>query len=451
MGITVRRTSHLAAMSLLCCVNLSGCRKSDAHGAEGGEAETPGLECPAITAADCATAQGEIAALEAERDRAVVADDAATVARVSLKINHATERLRLLADGEVRPEVFSDLDSKYSQLTALLERELATSPSTSPKLPGRIAGLVYHPLEIEAVSRVFRDYGDLYVKPTGKTASGAPAFEEVTLDMPWAGYWYPLAGTELFGDDQSPLAKLDRVMAGLGRPIAAADKEREYREFAAEDSWEGRCFAWATAAITSSEPRAAREVEGVQFSIQDQKALLVKVHELYPTKVYGIRYDGDVETDGTLQDIRPEAFHRLALAVLGGKRRPFIIDDDPGIEVWSKPVYRLRWSIQPDPDRADAYLVDALPFMIGHRTAETDEATNIRDRTAPAYRYRLFVDPGQMVDGAAKVIAGEWLGDSRKGHPDSIAVADPDGPIGSSNTEINQALDVVRRIVGLED
>lgn len=452
MGTTVRRTVRWATTVTLCCLAATSCRNEKSGGSDENVASNGTIQCPASTAAACDVLKAEITDLEAQRDKALAEDDSANVARLALQINYKSERLRLLADGETRPEAYAELESKYQQMSALLERELsASTPENPADRKTKIGGLIYHPLEVEAVGRVFRDYGDLYVKSTGKSATGAPAFEEVSVTMPWAGYWYPLAGTELFNGDTAPLVKLDRVMSSIGRPISSATKEREYRDFAAEDSWEGRCFAWATASVTTPEPTHPVEVEGVTFSIQDQKALLVKAHELYPTKVYGIRYDGDAATDGTLQDIRPEAFHRLALQQLTEAKRPFIIDDDPGIEVWSKPVYRLRWSIQPDPEKPNAYLVDALPFMIGHRISETDMPTNVRDRTAPAYRYRLYVDPDTVKDGKQKVIAGEWLGDSRKNHPDSIAVAQPNGPIGSSNTEINQALDIVRRIVGLEE
>ena len=56
------------------------------------------------------------------------------------------------------------------------------------------------------------------------------------------------------------------------------------------------------------------------------EALLTKVHELFPTRQLGVRYEGDVDTDGTYQDLRPEAFHELALHFLGDERRSLVLD-----------------------------------------------------------------------------------------------------------------------------
>jgi hypothetical protein len=202
------------------------------------------------------------------------------------------------------------------------------------------------------------------------------------------------------------------------------------------------------ASASTPEPIEDHTVGGVTFSVMDQKALLIKLHERAPSTFYGIRYFGDADTDGTIQDLRPEAFHRLFTAMLGERRTPFVVDDDPSVEVWSKPVYRVRWSVKQDPEQADAYIVKAFPWMVRHRDTLAEGPTTLADRASVVYEYRLFVDKAKKKDGAFKVLAGEWINDSRDAHPDAAMVAKPGAP-SSLNPVINASMDLVKQIVKL--
>jgi len=439
-------------------LGVAGCAKKstddDATQQPTGEVrQDPGgaASCPAERAARCTEVQQKLADLEAQSAQELAAKNSKAVAETSLEINHQRELLALLLDASSTQPQFDALESKYDQLHELLAAELkhAAEQGLDPKKTAARAGaLVYADREVKAVASVLKDFGDLYIAESPADSAGNPKSEEVRLDvMPWAGYWYPFRGDELFGNDDSPLSKLDRAMANAGTPTTAASVEREHRDLFYADSWEGLCGAWAVAAVTTKEPTAPLEYQGVSFSIADQKALLTKAHELYPVTMYGVRYDGNAETDGTIQDLRPEAFHQIFTKMLGERKQPFLIDDEPGIEVWSKPVFRVRWTVKKDPDHANAFYVKAMPWMTRHRSEVTDDTTTNDDIAAPVYEYRLYVDPKIKKDGRFKVIAGEWLNDSLNAHPDTLTIAAKGGEMKSGNAQVNAGMDVIQHII----
>lgn len=450
---------HNFAALFCVAIAFTGCEKAKSQSedvATNGPAEPHAAQgCPAERASDCADAQTRIDALATERDQALAAGDSPAVVRASLELNHQIELLALLQDGTSETAQFTALESKYQQLGVLVEAEIArgaensgaatkpTDPAKPGVLPASRSPLLYQPTELAAVTRIFHDFGDLYIAETSQ------AEEVKATTIPWAGYWYPFRGNDLFDGASAPLVKLDLALTNMGRPGRTAAYERDRNANYPMDTWEGRCFAWALASATSVEPRAPVTVHGVTFTISDQKALLTKVSEMLPIDQYGIRYDGDATTDATFQDMRPEAFHRLAQGILGVQHRSFTIDDDPGIQVWSKPVYRLRWTIAQDPTVQNAYIVVANPWMTKNRESVDNLLTTIDDRAAPSYKYRLYVDPAQVQDGRFKVIAGEWLEGSLNSHPDTVTLPRVGGALQSNNPEINANLDVVRQILGI--
>ncbi len=392
-------------------------------------------ECPAATAARCNETWATILSLRAQRDSAIAARDATALGALALELDKQAEILDHLRGGDTDPQIFANLDSKYTQLQELLA---AT----------RINNLIYRQAELAEVAKVTRDYGPLYITESAPV-DGAPGFEEVSVYKPWAGYWYPFRSTELFDGADSPLGKLDKVLIKLGRPGNTAAAERLRSSLPDADAWEGRCPAWAVASVMSLEPMARVTYKDITFSPADQKALLLLAHERYPTRSYGIRYLGNAETDGTFQSLRPEAFHRIFTTELGQNQRAIIVNDDAGVEVWNRPVYRVRWTIRKDPAVDSAYKVTAMPDLIRSRTAVNGQATSDADRYAPLYEYRLFVDPAQSIDGHFKVIAGEWLGSSQRTHPHYVIVPDRRGTFQANSDDFNRAMDVVKQIVNL--
>lgn len=451
---------------------VAGCESEDGGGSNSVE-PSPVVPCEAESKAECDRVAERIGQLKSERDAAMERNDATRLAHISLQLNQQTELLALLQGDQATPEAQASLQAKYDGLVRMLEADLAlrrtpgtgtepeaaanpvtpvtpgtpgtpTTPGTpdtpaTPPIPATpdLPAYVYQPSEAEAVAHVTADYGTLYIAETATA-------EELKVDRPWAGYWYPLRRGDLYLGEAAPLRKLDLVTAGN-----ATNLERDRVDVEHADTWEGLCNAWAMASILSKEPAATKKVQNVDFTVLDQKALLTKIHEKIDVKYYGIRYQGNADTDGTIQDLRPEAFHQLVMKQLGERRQAFVVDDDPGVEVWSKPMYRMRWTVKTDPDNANAFLVRAFPWMVRHRETLSPTATSDADRAAPQYDYRLFVDKSDVKDGKFKVIAGEWIGRSRDSHPDAAVVPVAGAAVGSMNASVQEHMDIVRQIVGL--
>lgn len=303
----------------------------------------------------------------------------------------------------------------------------------------------YSQNEKDAVAAVFQDVGPLYINEPQENAEASEV--KISGPMPWAGYWYPKRRPELFSGENSPLSKLDRAAAAQGLTIQSAQWEQKL--YSSDDAeWAGLCDAWAFASVYEKEPQKAVSMSNIEFSISDQKALLTKKYEGLPVKTYGRRYFGNYETDGEIQDLRPEAFHRLVEAYIGEHDQAIIIDDDPGPEVWNKPLYRMRWTVAQDPQNSDAVIVTAWPFLIKSRNQISDEVTKPQDMKAPEYQYRLFVDRNQKKDGKMLVVAGEWIGPSLTEHADMVFIPQQlsSGDIKPLNPEIGKALNLIDSI-----
>ena len=448
------RAIHLALGILVAhlTVCIAGCSRKTTR-ARPIESQRGRVEsCAGNHARQCEVIRLSLEDLTTARDEALVNRDIPRMASLTLEINQLEEHLRLLSSGQGSADNLAKLKSKYAALRGILDSEMKDGTARFATSGGQILGLpttLYDRRETNVVAHVMAEFGDLYIRDSGKNPDGSPKWEELKLDTPWAGYWFPLQGQSLFGDENSPLAKLDNLAAKRNQPTNAASLESVQTSLA-QEGWEGRCAAWAMASILSKEPSTPRQIDGITFSIRDQKALLTKIFELYPSRTYGIRYDGDDSTDGTLQDIRPEALHRIFLYQLGEQKRHFIIDEASGIEIWSKPVYRMRWTVQPDPDQPHAFRVIAQPWLIKHRNDESETPTAQSDRSSPEWTYRLYFNPNDRKGDLYRVIAGEWLGHSRDHHPDTITIPVPEKDPKSSNMEINKVMNLVREIIPID-
>ncbi|MFK7826314.1 MAG: hypothetical protein AB8G05_19360 [Oligoflexales bacterium] len=304
---------------------------------------------------------------------------------------------------------------------------------------------VYHPLVLEEVNKVYKDFGDLYISETINN-SGKIISKEVRVKRPWSGYWLPFRDRSLYEGKNSPLGKMDQIVRHLGYDSSIAKTQKKTFGIYSADGWEGLCDAWALAAVSAPEPTKSRNVYGVNFSVADQKALSTFAHARYPYTQYGITYRGDADTDGTLQDLKPEAFHRIVTKVIGKYKRALVVDETAGVEIWNKPLFSYRWRISQDPDYEFAYLVKAFPLLVKQREDSSSTLTGVDDTLAPIYTYRLYVDKNVKKDGKFRVIAGQWLGKSRSYHPGNVKYPVLNGSIGSHNEEFNKYLSVYKRI-----
>ena len=257
---------------------------------------------------------------------------------------------------------------------------------------------------------------------------------------PWSSWWYPRREDYLFNDRAaSTLAKYDlyrrrRYQAAGRRPPESA-REYEASQYNPNSlSWEGLCDAWALAAITQPEPKTAVNLSAagtmIYFSIADLKALLLMSYAAIDDsalRYYGQRFTGNFE-GWIYPDIFPEQFHRFVEVQLFGRRLPFIMDHDAGIEVWNVPVFKANYSMEAVPDDPDAVFVRMWLFSA--------ESTNSNDKnyvgTRTAIREYNYVLKGTRDQSDNLIVhTGYWVKgpdgiDSRKKHPDYlIEVKDP--------------------------
>ena len=387
----------------------------------------------------CRELENSIVGLTEDLNQAVNRGDKDEVSRLQLEMNRQLEILRSYREGK---SDISEIEQRYAALKSILDKSI--------NKPNQIPHIAYKQDELNAVREVFETYGDLYIKVP--EASGEPDRQEndsVKIDgeLPWSGYWYPKRSKELFEGVDSPLRKLDRYLANQGIQSQTADWEARYfDQYAA--AWEGHCDAWAIASVLTKEPRKQLITEDETFSISDLKALAIMYFEGYQPKVFGRRYQGVAATDGQIQDIRPEAFHRMMKVIIGEKRQPLLIDEDPGAEVWVKPIIRVSWRVKQDPEYDHAVLIKAFPWMIKERGRVDDRLTDTSfDLAAPAYEYRLFYDVNTKSEDGFKVIAGEWINSSENNHPDMIFVPGESSNKLQTNKQISSNHEYIRKLL----
>jgi len=261
---------------------------------------------------------------------------------------------------------------------------------------------------------------------------------------PWSSWWYPLWDDFLFQDKNGRLAPLQKYDLFnywfLHRRTNAAALEHDEIYDAKATSWAGLCDAWALASIMEPEPTTTRGYSSLDFSVADQKALLLKTYEKVPDlTIVGERYNGD--WNDTYEDVLPHVFHRVLELELFEKGEPFIIDTDASYEVWNAPVYKAVTKVSRDAHaesvmHVQTWLVMASPHVDDYNYTGTMSVT--RD-----YTYDLR---GRWKEGKFVVDSGVWTGRSRWDHPDYIIPKPTSVARGSRNTQLDVA--VVDLILG---
>jgi hypothetical protein len=238
---------------------------------------------------------------------------------------------------------------------------------------------------------------------------------------PWSGDYFPSNQTTLFqsaGLGQAPLQKYDSwVKAVHQEDSTAADFEREYLYQPQADSAQGRCDAFAKASIMEPEPTSAVKVDGINFTVGDQKALLVEAYsdsDGFP--LYGTRDRGDGLEDPA--EIYPDQFHRIIQAELLEKKMPIIIDKHVEGEVWNLPIYQADIRVQTD--AGNPYVLHVTTYLgaAWYVTSQPDFVGTKLEVIDPAYTYDLYGLP--QGDGSLEIYWGAWTGRSAEIHPDFV-------------------------------
>lgn len=250
-----------------------------------------------------------------------------------------------------------------------------------------------------------------------------------SISKPWSGYWYSVESPFLFHGiphEPAPLERYDswvRKAHKKENPHAAEfEKDRIYDAAPLDDP--GLWMAWATASALEAEPKASRNIDGVDFGVGDLKALLVMTYEVLPPgRVVTFGKKEESARGLKWRDIPPDQFHRVLQAELLEHRHSILLGRDTPSTYSVVPVYAAQVTAVKDVQdphlmhvtttlNAADYLGDPTFFPRDRDFVGTREVNMI-------YTYDLYGVPQQ--DGSLDVRNGEWTGDSVSGHPDFIS------------------------------
>lgn len=282
--------------------------------------------------------------------------------------------------------------------------------------------------------------------------------------IPYLDSWYPerSQGTNVAGT----LGKYDQAYHGGQSTAAAWELEYNSRQ---EPAWYGHCNGTSVAASRFQNPERSvlrpvgcaqdPNVTCVSFTPGDIRALLSEINMNARAKfISGNRCaltveelnqrpllrNNPTEMDAC-DDVNPASFHVGIVNFLGRKKQPVIFDMNYDSQVWNYPIYAYNYQVQGPLSEDEAieesgYNLDSWVFnpeavswrlitmTISYRRA-AGNFTGAGTRPAPAtveYTYIL------EFDAEGKVLGGEWIGDSRRNHPDFIWMAfEPADPTGS--------------------
>ena len=216
--------------------------------------------------------------------------------------------------------------------------------------------------------------------------------------------------------------------------------------------WTGICDGWAAASILFPEPTRAVMLNGVTFSVQDIKALLSLVQTTASRRIVSLACTASDEAGGIAYDLagrplapecrdtNPGTYHILLANYLGIRGNALVEDRTFDAQVWNQPIsgYRVLEQTAVTPQRANAlvagggparYLFD--PAASAFASVKT-EVSFIRESradvdgslaaTIDTYTGHDVYEYVLELDGAGKIIGGEWVGPSKRNHPDFLWV-----------------------------
>ena len=192
-----------------------------------------------------------------------------------------------------------------------------------------------------------------------KRAEPPLAFGAEAARTPWSGWWWPandvVGGPRLF-DPDGPLARFDRYVEAVGKPASDTQAWERAEVRYSGVQWAGHCNGWAAAALLEPEPTQERVLNGITFSVADQKGLLTSYH-FADAAAWAVGSDE--------HDVEPADFHRELTRWIGGERKGLVFTFRPvADEIWSYPAYKFETVIGPDPDEPDVWHVKTTVWLV---------------------------------------------------------------------------------------
>lgn len=364
------------------------------------------------------------------------------------------ERASIAWGADDRPEILLDdeMQTRFAELP--LQGQAARIPWAGS----------YWPTHLDSLND--RWAGPDVPSPAEKYAA---AFERPGLpDQVSAGY-----GVDSL-PDATPCTDTSQCNASKGE---ACSKRRGATEGRCIETWFGICHAWGPAAVVEREPRQAVTRNGVDFRINDIKALVtLSYDEGLPQKVMALRCDKPATGDGGVQydefgrpveadkgcaDTNAGSFHIVITNMLGLRQEALVEDRTYDYEVWNQPIrgYRVTRNDEVDAAAANGLVgapaqapyrfndaavsfrhveMDLQYIFESHQGEDANLADHIDDYTGTDhYAYVLELD----ADG--RIIGGEWVGDTKRSHPDFLW-----RPVVKQDTEVARRRDRLASVTG---
>lgn len=253
-----------------------------------------------------------------------------------------------------------------------------------------------------------------------------------TLDTPdvgfvmtpvWMSNWYP-------SSENGTVPVIEKYDTAFDSTLKKASTwEKDITATLKDVKWSGHCNGLAAASIMVAEPIRDVSYNGVLFTVNDIKALLIEAWQNSYGKAVGkrcdkqnIEYDSNGRmVDDACRDVSPAIFHILLTNFLGRFHKPILIDVDAGYEVWNSPVVTYDVLV-----KQSLSLQSATQWLTGTAMdfyAYNPQATQwiyfqtqvlFSNDKKKTYEYILERDR----DG--QIIGGEWFRESKQNHPDFI-------------------------------
>lgn len=243
----------------------------------------------------------------------------------------------------------------------------------------------------------------------------------------WTGDYYPFSQGGLakrVNGQPSALEKFDQATGNAGRAQRA---ELALAQQLGGTSWAGHCNGLAAAGTMNEAPKHPVTRQGVTFTAQDIKALLISIWQ-DGGKIVGGRCNlaqlpvdatGRV-TDATCRGLNPAAFHIALANFLGKEGKPVIADIQADEPVWNYPVVRY-----------EVLRKQQLGVQAANQLLDRNGSTYVFDASATRFYWvstRVGLATGAtktyeyLLEGnaAGEITGGEWLGSSRLDHPDFV-------------------------------
>jgi tetratricopeptide (TPR) repeat protein len=263
---------------------------------------------------------------------------------------------------------------------------------------------------------------------------------------PYSGHWWPMKQEGIaFRWLQGELSPLEKYAKAFDVSPAIEWEKKNHGTLGSKkpESWWGHCNGWAAASTHAQEPQKSIKHNQVVFEVGDLKALLAEVYfdcsaSMVDRRAYR---EGTIETDKygrpvepEFRDLNPGVLHLLVTNMIGVHQFSFVMDFSSGAQVWNYPVDQFKVLEQKALNSKEAINRIAGREMNEERYPFNGNASSFHyvklevrsiDAASPSIhaqgasrtskkQYEYILELNQQ----GEVIGGEWVGLSKKEHPD---------------------------------